>query len=197
MVQTLRDVGFEVMAHENLTKRAMEEAIRAFGKRLKAGGVGLFYFSGHGVQIKGSNYLIPIGSTIEKEQDVAYEAVEAGRVLGEMEAADNPLNIVILDACRNNPFARSFRSPQRGLAAMNASGGTVIAYSTAPSSVASDGEGLQGLYTEELLRYIRMPGLKLEDVFKRVRVAVKEKSQGKQLPWETSALEGDFYFVKP
>jgi uncharacterized caspase-like protein len=197
MEQVLREVGFEVTERENLTKRAMEEEIRAFGKQLRAGGVGLFYFAGHGIQVNDYNYLLPIGSTIKKEQDVEYEAVEARRVISEMEAAENRLNIVILDACRTNPFTRSFRSPISGLARMDAPSGTMIAYATQPRSVANDGEGPNGLYTQELLRHIREPGLKLEDVFKRVRVAVKEKSRGKQVPWETSSLEGDFYFVKP
>jgi Caspase domain len=197
MEQVLREVGFEVTERENLTKRAMEEEIRVFGKQLRVGGVGLFYFAGHAVQVNGYNYLLPIGNNIKKEQDVEFEAVEARRVIGEMEAAENRLNIVILDACRNNPLAQRFRSPTYGLAFMKAPSGTVIAYATGPDSVANDGDGPNGLYTQELLQYIREPGLKLEDVFKRVRVAVKEKSRGKQLPWETSSLEGDFYFVKP
>ncbi|HYP28875.1 MAG TPA: caspase family protein [Blastocatellia bacterium] len=196
MAETLRGLGFEVITGENLDKRAMEEHIRAFGKRIAGAGIGLFYFSGHGLQVNGYNYLLPVKARIEKEQDVEYEAVEAGRVLSEMEAAQNRLNIVILDACRNNPFARSFRSATRGLAMMNAPSGTVVAYSTAPGSIASDGDGENGLYTQELLNGMRVPGLKIEDVFKRVRIAVKEKSQGKQIPWETSALDGDFYFVK-
>lgn len=196
MARTLRGLGFDVTHGENLTKREMEDQIRAFGKKLRAGGVGLFYYSGHGMQVSGHNYLIPIGHNIEKEQDVEYEAVEAGRMLGEIEAAENRLNIVILDACRNNPFARSSRAATRGLALMSAASGTVIAYSTAPGSVASDGEGENGLYTKELIANIQIPGLKIEDVLKRVRVAVKERSNGRQIPWETTALEGDFYFVK-
>ncbi len=194
MAESLRQLGFEVMQFANLSKRDMEDQIRNFGKKLKADAVGLFYFSGHGIQVNGRNFLIPVGHTIEKEQDVEYEAVEASRVLGEMEAAENRLNIVILDACRNNPFARSFRSDTRGLAIMRAPSGTVVAYSTGPGAVASDGEAENGLYTQELLNSMREPGLKLEDVFKKVRVAVKAKSKGKQIPWETSALEGDFYF---
>ena len=114
-----------------------------------------------------------------------------------MDAAENRLNIVILDACRTNPFARSFRSAPRGLAPMNAPTGTLIAYATGPNAVASDGDESHGLYTQELLQQMRRPGVKLEDVFKRVRVAVKAKTQDKQRPWETSSLEGDFYFVQP
>ena len=195
MEQSLRAAGFDVLKHENLAKRALEDEIRAFGKRLRAGGVGLFYFAGHGVQVNGYNYLVPIGSTIDKEQDVEYEAVEAGRVISKMEAAGNRLNIMILDACRNNPFTRSWRAGTRGLAPMNAPRGTLIAYATAPGTVSSDGDGAHGLYTHALLQQIQVPGLKLEDVFKRVRVAVKATSHGKQLPWESSSLEGDFYFM--
>jgi uncharacterized caspase-like protein len=197
MAASLGSLGFTVTKLENASKSQMADAIRQFGDTIRQGGVGLFYFAGHGIQINGYNYLLPIGSTITKEQDVQYEAVEAQRVISEMEAAANRLNIVILDACRNNPFARSFRSATRGLAIMAAPSGTMIAYATAPGSVANDGEGPHSLYTEELLRHIREPGLKLEDVFKRVRVGVKEKSRGQQLPWETSSLDGDFYFVKP
>jgi hypothetical protein len=194
MAKILRESGFQVVQLENLTRRGMLDEIKAFGSRLKFGGVGLFYFSGHGVQLDGYNYLLPIRSNIEKEQDIQYEGVEAGIVLGEMEAAKNELNIVILDACRNNPFARSFRSATRGLAMMNAPSGTVIIYSTAPGKVASDGAGKNGLYTKELLENIQRPGLKLEDVLKLTRIAVEKESGGKQVPWETSSLKGDFYF---
>lgn len=114
-----------------------------------------------------------------------------------MENAGNALNIVILDACRNNPFARSWRSSTNGLAQASAPAGTLIAYSTAPGSVASDGSSGNGLYTQELLRNMRTPGLGIEDVFKRVRIAVREKTQGRQTPWENSSLTGDFYFVGP
>jgi Caspase domain len=196
MAQMLRDCGFEVIQRENLTRREMIEQIRDFGKKLKAGGVGLFYYSGHGVQVKGVNYLIPIGHNIGKEQDVEFEAVDASQVISEMGAAENQLNIVILDACRDNPLPGSTRSGTRGLAVMTANSGEIIAYSTAAGSVASDGEGRNGLYTQELLTNMREPGLKIEEVFKRVRVGVREKSKGKQVPYESTALDGDFYFVK-
>jgi uncharacterized caspase-like protein len=115
----------------------------------------------------------------------------------EMEVAENRLNIVILDACRNNPFMRSFRTATRGLVAINAPSGMMAAYATAPGTIASDGDGPHGLYTQELLHHMCMPGVKLEEMFRRVRVAVKAKSQGKQLPWEASSLEEDCYFVQP
>jgi Caspase domain/Bacterial Ig domain len=196
MAAILRELGFEVTLGEDLSKREMGEAIRAFGQQLRGGNVGLFYFAGHGVQVNGINYLIPIGAQIEKELDVEFEAVHVDRVLAEMEAAENKMNIVILDACRGNPLARSSRSGTRGLAPVLAPSGTLIAYATAPGSVAADGDGRNGLYTEVLLQQIRLPDLKIEDVFKGVRRAVKAKSRGRQVPWETSALEGDFYFAR-
>jgi hypothetical protein len=157
--------------------------------------VGLFYFSGHGVQINGRNYIIPVGARVKGERDVEYESVDVGRVLGKMEDAGNRMNLVILDACRDNPFARSFRSAASGLAAMDAASGTFIAYATAPGRTADDGTGANGLYTEQLMRYMRTPGLKVEDVFKRVRVEVEKDSGGKQVPWESSSLKGDFSFA--
>jgi uncharacterized caspase-like protein len=193
--QALGSLGFEVVYGENLTQREMKEQIRQFGEGLRRGGVGLFYFAGHGVQVRGRNYLIPVGAQVSTEYEVEYEGVDVGRVLAQMEDAGNELNIVILDACRNNPFARSFRSSSRGLASVNAPTGTLIAYATAPDSLASDGQGRNGLYTQELLKAMLEPGVVAEEVFKRVRVAVSRLSGGKQIPWESSSLTGDFYFV--
>ncbi len=194
MARVLSEVGFTVIERENLTQKDIRREVQAFGQQLLKGGVGLFYFAGHGMQVNGRNYLIPIGATIEHEKQVEYEGVDAGVVLGEMEHARNRLNIVILDACRDNPFARSFRSGVQGLASMNAPTGTLIAYATAPGSVANDGQGENSVYTGELVRSMLNPGLKIEDVFKQVRSAVRESTQGKQVPWESSSLEGDFYF---
>jgi formylglycine-generating enzyme required for sulfatase activity len=192
--KALGDLGFEVIQRENIDQKEMKKEIQLFGQRLLKGGVGLFYFAGHGMQVNGRNYLIPVGSSIEHEKQVEYEAVDMGSVLTEMEYARNRLNIVILDACRDNPFARSFRSSSFGLASVNAPSGTLIAYATAPGSVANDGAGDNGLYTGELIKTILVPGLRIEDVFKQVRSAVRETTQGKQVPWESSSLEGDFYF---
>jgi formylglycine-generating enzyme required for sulfatase activity len=193
----LRALGFDVTLGQNWTKRQMEDAIYAFGQRLKAGGVGLFYYSGHGMQVAGRNYLIPIGCRVEDERDVEFEAVDANRVLAKMDAAGNGLNLMILDACRNNPFARSFRSETQGLAQMDAPVGTYIAYATAPGSVAADGEGRNGTYTAALLKEMRKPGLKVEEVFKQVRADVSRATGGKQLPWDASSLVGDFFFIVP
>lgn len=196
MARTLRTLGFEVIHEENANQRTMENAISRFGRQLrKQGGVGLFYFAGHGIQVNGRNYLIPIDANIETESDVRFEAVDAGRVLGKMEDADNDLNIVILDACRDNPFARSFRTSSKGLARMDAPKGSLIAYATAPGSVAADGEQRNGIYTEYLLKHMTTPGSKVEEVLKRVRVDVINETNEKQIPWEASSLTGEFYFA--
>ncbi len=199
MAAALSKLGFEVMHHQDIDQTEMRRAIRDFGERLEQGGVGLFYYAGHGMQVDGRNYLIPVRSDalIQKESDVELEAVDLGRVLGTMKGAKNRLNIVVLDACRNNPFARSFRSGSRGLAEVHAPVGTFIAYATAAGSVAADGDGANGAYTEALLRHIQTPGEQLEMVFKSVRTDVYQASGGAQVPWDNNSILGEFYFMLP
>lgn len=195
VAKALERLGFEVQLKTDIGLRAMEDSIRDFGVKLKRGGVGIFYYAGHGIQVQGVNYLVPIGSKLSSESDARYECVDAGRVLGKMEDAGNELNIVILDACRNNPFARSFRSADQGLARMDAPTGSLVAYATAPNSVASDGRGQNGLYTRHLLENINTPGVPIEEVFKRVRIGVMRETDKKQVPWESSSLAGYFYLA--
>ena len=194
MARVLRDLGFDVIAKENLNRYEMRKAIRDFGRKLGQGGVGLFYYAGHGIEVGGENFMVPLNAPIQFEDDVDVEAVSVNLLLAKMASAANRLNIVILDACRNNPYSRSFRSSASGLAHMDAPTGTYIAYAAAPGRVAMDGEGNNGLYTGELLKALPLPGLKIEDAFKRVRVAVQDKSGAQQVPWESSSLTGDFYF---
>ena len=194
MARTLRDLGFEVILRENATLRQMEDAVDELWMRLKAGGAGLFFFAGHGLQVAGRNYLVPVDARLQVEQDVKYRCMDAGLVLGRMENAGNQLNIVILDACRNNPYARSFRSAQEGLARMDAPKGSLVAYATAPDSVAADGAGKNGIYTGQLLKHLRTPGLGIEELFKRVRIGVLGETGEKQVPWEASSLTGYFTF---
>ena len=191
MARTLRELGFTVLAHENTNKRAMETAILEFGRRLADGGVGFFYYAGHGLQVRGRNYLVPVDAEIDSEAATRIAAVDVDLLLEQMAEARNRVNVVILDACRNNPFERRLRGASKGLAAVDAARGTLIAYATAPGSVAADGEGANGLYTEELLKALRVPGLKVEEVFKQVRVGVTSRSKGAQTPWESSSLTGD------
>jgi len=139
MGNMLKKMGFEVISQLDASQKQMENAIRAFQARLGKETVGLFFYAGHGMQVGGVNYLVPVGAKITQESDVKYECVDAGRVLDAMHTAGNPLNIVILDACRDNPFARSYRSGVKGLARMDAPTGTFIAYATAPGDTAADG----------------------------------------------------------
>lgn len=193
MASTLKRLGFEVILKKNIRHRDMEEAIEDFGNRLKRGGVGLFYYAGHGIQINGVNYIIPIGAKIKKESDVKFEAVDANRILDEMGNANNGLNIIILDACRDNPLARNFRSSNRGLAVISsAPEGSFISYATGPGQVAMDGEKRNSPYTAALLKYMNVPGLPIERVFKNVRISLESL---KQTPWELSSLKGEFFFT--
>jgi hypothetical protein len=195
VANSFKELGFEVMLRENLTQQGFLLALREFGTRLKdTGGVGLFYYAGHGMQVKGANYLIPVDAAIEGEDEVRYMAIDANQVLDKMDHAGNRLNIVILDACRDNPFARSFRSKQSGLAQMDAPSGMLVAFATSPGAVAYDGDGVNGVYTKHLLRNLAIPGLPIELVLKRVREGVSKDTAQKQIPWETSSLLGDFYF---
>ena len=196
MASALKRLGFDVILKKNTSQQDMEDAIRNFGDRLKRGGVGLFFYAGHGVQIAGKNFLLPIGARIDREIDVKYRAVDADMVLDEMGNAGNPMNIVILDACRDNPFGKSFRTTSRGLAIISsAPRGTLISYSTNPGNVAADGSGHNSPYTGSLIKHMMTPGLPIEEVFKNVRQDLGRQTEGKQIPWELSSLEGKFYFM--
>jgi formylglycine-generating enzyme required for sulfatase activity len=197
IAEALKATGFEVTLLQNAGYRAMRRGVIAFGRKLKQGGVGLFYYAGHGVQVRGANYMIPLNSEIEAEEEVPVEALDVNQVLARMDGAKNRLNIVILDACRNNPFARAFRSPSQGLAQTMAPSGTFIAYATAPGAIAIDGKGHNSPFTQALVRTIRNKPGKLEDVFKQVRLEVRRASEGKQTPWTSSSITGDFYFRLP
>ena len=174
----------------------MKMAMDEFGDKLKNYDVGLFFYAGHGIQSKGYNYLVPVDANIKSEEQVEYDCVQADRILALMEASGTDVNIIILDACRNNPFERSWTrsATGKGLAFMNAPKGSLIAYATAPGSTASDGSGKNGLYTSALLESIRITNINILQVFQNVRVIVSEKSDGRQIPWESTSLTGDFIF---
>ena len=198
MAKALRDLKFEVIEIIDGNKDTIKNAVRAFHDKLNEyGGVGFFYYAGHGIQVKGENYIVPIDHDIQEEFDVQDEAIRVNTVLAYMEHSKTRMNIVVLDACRDNPYARSTRSNTRGLAQIYAEGsGSIIAYATAPGSVASDGAGENGLYTQELLKAIKTPGLEIGMVFRRVLTNVKKISKGKQIPWTNASIEGEFYFLK-
>ncbi len=201
VAQALKKAGFVVDLRLNASQKQMQDAVSAFGDSLKAGGAGLFYFAGHGVQIKGRNFLLPVGSDIRREDEVPYKSIDVQQVLDKMETAKNRINLVVLDACRDNPFAGVARASRGGgaggLSQLDAPIGSLIAFATAPGSVASDGKNANGLYTQHLLANIERPGTPIEEVFKRVRLGVRLDSDGQQVPWESTSLEGDFYFFPP
>jgi hypothetical protein len=191
----LQQIGFQVQIVTNAGHRSMEESIDRFVTSLTPGSVGLFLYSGHGMQIDQENYLVPVDFELKDEASVRYDAYPASKVHDRVARAGVRLNIVILDACRNNGFTTS-RSGSAGLAAMNAARGSFIAFSTAPGSTASDNpRGRNGLFTSYLLETIRKPGLKLDDVFNQVRQSVYQASENKQLAWTSSSVIGDFYFL--
>lgn len=195
MAGLLEGLGFSVVRAIDVDRRTMRDRIRDFGDRIRRGGVALFYYAGHGIQVDGENYLVPVRARVFSEDEVEDECLRVSSVLRKMETAGNRLNIVILDACRNNPFGRRFRAMSRGLARMDAPAGSILAYATAPGSTAADGEGENGLYTSRLLAHMRKPGLEIGQLFRKVRADVMAATGEQQVPWESSSLVGNFYFV--
>ena len=193
MAALLKKSGFEIIQRQNVSLKEMHLALREFGDRLSRETLGLFYFAGHGVQVRGRNYLLPVDADIRREDEVAFNALDLQAVLEKMDSARNHTNLIILDACRNNPFATRFKLSNAGLAQIDAPPGTVVAFATAPGSVAADGSGRNGLYTKHLLAHFGIPGVRIEDAFKQVRVAVRAESKGLQTPWESTSLESELY----
>lgn len=197
LAEKLKGLGFSTTLLVNASQEEMENAVRNFGRRLiKNGGIGLFYYAGHGVQMNGQNYLIPANAHVVAQKDVKYKAVHLGMVMEEMGEARNGLNIIILDACRDNPLPASGRGFSQGLAQVNGPRGSFIAFATAPGETAQDGEGRNGTYTKHLLEQIDSKGLSLEKVFKNVAKGVVEETNNKQVPWVNSSFIGDFYFTR-
>ena len=195
MAKTLKGVGFEVTTLIDADQKSMKKAMLEFGRSLRdSDSVGLFYYAGHGVQVDGENYLVPVGANIRDEADVAVEAVAASELLKTMQRAASRINIAIFDACRNNPFASATRGGTRGLARIDAPAGTIIAYATAPGDVALDGSGGNSPYAKALAKSMAADGITVEEVFKRARREVLATTSNKQTPWESSSLTGDFYF---
>ena len=194
----LKASGFDVNLLLDTGRDTLLNAIEAYGKQLSARkAVGLFYFAGHGAQLAWRNYLLPVDAAIKSMADVPARAVELNTLLQGLTKAKNPMNVIVLDACRDNPFGTAMPVEQKGLSQFDAPPGSLLAYATSPGNVASDGSGANGLYTEHLLRELKTPEAKIEDVFKRVRLAVRRRSNGAQIPWESTSLEEDFYFHPP
>ncbi|MCF8184044.1 MAG: SUMF1/EgtB/PvdO family nonheme iron enzyme [Polynucleobacter sp.] len=197
LANALEKRGFTVLVRENVGERGLKEAVDVFAKHLQKGGIGLFFFAGHGIQLKDQNYLIPVDIGFDSDADITYKAVSAEYVLSRMAEAGNRVNVVILDACRNNPYQASGRTNNKGLGVMNvgrAEKGTFIAYATSPGSTASDGKGRNGLYTKHLLNALEVPDTDIDKVFGRVRTGVVRETDGAQVPWTSTSVIGNFYF---
>ena len=194
--RSLRSSGFEVIDLRDATFLQMRTAVREFGDKLLTHDVGLVYYSGHGVEVKGRNYFIPVNADIMREDEIADQGLDVSLILEKMSTAGKGVNILIVDACRDDPFGRSFRSSSRGLAQMDAPRGTIIAYATSPGKVASDGDARErnSPYTKHLLRAMQSPNKPIEQLFKEVRRAVQEETKYQQTPWENTSLSGDFFF---
>ena len=194
--KSLEATGFEVKLVIDTNQATMKRAMLDFGRDLREDvDASVFYYAGHGVQVKGENYLVPIDADISSETEVQLQTVSVNVFLNVMEGSASKVNIVILDACRNNPFAGSSRSLNSGLASVIAPRGTYIAYATAPGEVARDGTGANSPYTQALAEVMTEPGLKLEDTFKRARERVLKVTKDAQVPWESTSITGDFYFA--
>lgn len=191
----LREIGFEVITTTNANRQKMDAAIDDFGTRLKNYNLGFFYYAGHGVQIDGENYLIPVDAKLKTQGEVKYECYPIGKVLAKMEEAAIQANVIVLDACRDNPFSRSWSRSlvSGGLANINAPQGTFIGFATAPGSTAADGEGRNGVYTSALLEHLRKPKLTLDQIFNAVSGSVKKKTNNQQVPWKASSMSEDLY----
>ncbi|MFQ5623315.1 MAG: caspase domain-containing protein [Paracoccaceae bacterium] len=195
--KSLEQVGFEVTLLTDSDQRGMKRGIADFGRKLRKAGpdaTALFYYAGHGVQSQGNNYLLPVDSEIQDEADLDLVGVEADWVLRQLFSARNRTSIIILDACRNNPFATQIGFNDRGLAEMKAPTGSFIAYATAPGDVALDGTGANSPFSESLAEGILAEGRPIEQMFKQVRISVRQQTGGAQTPWDSSSLTGDFFF---
>jgi uncharacterized caspase-like protein len=200
IMKILQEKGFEVVHKTNLKQKDFKQAIWDFAELVESysGNVtALFFYAGHAVQIEGENYLIPVDSKMNQQREIEIEAVNAQSVVNSLSRVTDGVKILILDACRNNPFRSYSRDISGGLAQISAPIGTFVAYSTAPGEIALDGTSKgYGIYTGNLINALNTPGLTIEQVFKRTRMDVAGVTEGRQIPWESSSLIGDFYFSK-
>ena len=195
MSAALQQFGFEVQLRENVNREQMFQAIRDFGTRLREGDTAVFFYAGHAIQLRDRNYLIPIDARVQQEDDVTFYSLDVAEILQRMDRARTRANLIVLDACRDNPFASNVRVSSVGLAQMSAPPGTLIAYATAPGQVAREGSGRNGVYTRHLLRHMTTPDQPVEVTLKRVREAVMAETRGQQVPWDASSLRTDFVFA--
>jgi uncharacterized caspase-like protein len=196
-------LGFDVVEGRDLDRRAMDDTIREFGRKLDRADLALFFYAGHGLQVGGKNYLLPVDAKLERAGDLALDAVDVSTVLAQMEA-EKRVNLVFLDACRDNPLTRSLArslgtrsgSVGTGLASIQSAIGTMIAYATQPDNVALDGDGRNSPFTAALLKHIATPGVDIGTVMRRVRADVVAATREKQVPWDHSSLMGDVVLAR-
>jgi uncharacterized caspase-like protein len=203
MSSALRELGFKVIEGYNLNSSTMRSKIAEFGAALPGAGVSLFYYAGHGMQVSGRNYLVPVDAKVERPSALGTEAIEVNTVIADMEA-EKRINLVFLDACRDNPLSRNLARSMgggsrstavgQGLAQLNAGIGTLITFATSPDTIALDGSGRNSPFTQAMLKYIRTPGLEVRSMLTRVRADVIKATNEQQVPWDHSSLTGDFYF---
>jgi hypothetical protein len=196
MAELLGKAGFTVAKQLDTSRDQLQAAVDRFGLAIRDPKVkfGVFYYAGHGLQLDWRNYLVPVSANIRSATDVPAQTVDVSHLLRYMEQAKGRSFLIILDACRDDPFAGAYRPPAKGLSQFDAPVGSLLAYATAPGTVARDGDGNNGLYTGFLLREFAVQGARLEDAFKRVRLSVRLASKGAQVPWESTSLEEDLYF---
>lgn len=192
------EAGFTVESRHDANRGDMMTAIERFGDAMQRSEIRLavFYYAGHGVQLDWRNYLLPVDAEVASADQVRQRCIDLNQLLAKLGTAKNKTFIIILDACRDNPFGGSYRPDQKGLSQFDAPVGSLIAYATAPGRVASDGDGSNGLYTENLVRELSQRGARIEDALKRVRLNVRLSSRGTQVPWETTSLENDVFIFK-
>ncbi|WP_048708245.1 caspase family protein [Microvirga massiliensis] len=195
----LRNLGFDVVEGRDLDRRGMADAVRRFSRNLPGSDIALFFYAGHGVQIGGNNYLLPTDVKVETTSDVKLDTIDVGTIMEEM-GAEKRVNLIFLDACRDNPFANSLLSggrsiSSRGLAQQDSSVGSLIAFATQPNNIALDGSGRNSPFTQALLKHLKTPGLEIRAMLSRVRNDVIAATGGKQVPWENSSLTGEIVLV--
>lgn len=199
----LRKLGFDVVEGRDLDKRGMEDKVREFGRKLDRASLALFFYAGHGLQVGGKNYLVPTDAKLERAGDLSFDTIDVAQVLAQMEAEPR-VNLIFLDACRDNPLARTLArslgtrssSVGQGLATIQSAIGTMIAYATQPDNVALDGDGRNSPFTAALLKHVATQGLEIGSLMRRVRADVIQATRSKQVPWDHSSLIGDVVLAR-
>jgi len=200
MCKVLKQLKFETLCYYDIkSRREFKNRIQEYVNRLRPTSAGLFYYAGHGIQVQGENYLIPTAVELKSQADVEDETVSVNYLMAQLDGVKNSFNMVILDACRNNPWARGFRSRSRGLAATNAPEGSIVLFATAANDEAFDGSGRNGTFTKHLLTHLLTPGINVEQLIKRVSAGVQKETQAeigrKQTPYVYSSFTGEFCFA--